>query len=261
MLRLVIFVLALSAGGAAAWLATAAQTVPTPTTAQVVTAPEIALEEVLVASVEIAQGEPLTEANMRWQSWPREVAAGGAILRSQRPDAIEELAASAARARFVSGEPILEDKLAAPGAGYLSANLTAGKRAVAVRVTAENTAGGFILPNDRVDVIHTVTLQGADAASSRTLSRTILQNVLVLAIDQMAEDAQAESVIGKTATLELDVGQVEAVTAAQASGMLSLALRPIADTSMTGAEPLEPVQQRKTVRVRRGGEVEIVEVN
>lgn len=261
MLRLTIFVLALSAGAAAAWLATAAQTASPPATAEVVSAPKIALEEVLVASVEIAQGDPITEGNIRWQSWPREAVSGGAILRSDRPDAITEFAGSSARARFVAGEPILEDKLAARGAGYLSANLTAGKRAVAVRITAENTAGGFILPNDRVDVIHTLTLQGADAASSRTLSRTILQNVLVLAIDQMAEDAKADSLIGKTATLELDVGQVEAVTAAQASGMLSLALRPVSDTSLTISTPQTPMEAKKTIRIRRAGAVEVVEIN
>lgn len=258
MLRLMIFVLALSAGGAAAWLATMAQTVPATASAEAAPAPvpQIALEEVLVASVEIAQGDAVTDANMRWQSWPRDATNGGAILRSQRPDAIEKFAAFAARARFISGEPILEDKLIAPGAGSLSANLSDGKRAVAVRVTAENTAGGFILPNDRVDVIHTVTLQGAEATSSRTVSRTILQNVLVLAIDQMSEDPQAESVIGKTATLELDVGQVETVAAAHASGVLSLALRPIGDKTVTVAD-----QAKKTIRVRRGNEVGIVEIN
>lgn len=263
MLRIMIFVISLSAGGAAAWLTTSAPPAAMPPAAEISPALEIATEEVLVASADLAQGGTISETNVRWQSWPKEAVSTAFILRSQRPGALEDLAAYSARTRIVAGEPILEEKLTAPGAGFLSATLRAGKRAVAVRVTAENTAGGFILPNDRVDVLHTLTVAGADGPAAKTVSRTILRNVQVLAIDQMSEEAKTESVVGKTATLELDMDQVETIASAQASGTLSLALRPSAETAEEVAEePQEVVAEvRKTIRVRRAGQLEIVEIN
>ncbi len=112
------------------------------------------------------------------------------------------------RSPFVAGEPIREVKLARPGSGFLSAILPSGMRAVAVRVSASNTAGGFILPGDRVDVVAD-RCPAIERATRRreNVSRTILANIKVLAIDQTVGDKQGEAVVvGKTATLELDAG-------------------------------------------------------
>ena len=80
-------------------------------------------------------------------------------------------------------------------------------RAVAVRVSAQNTAGGFILPGDRVDVVQTVAQQTSADAPAENVSRTILTNIKVLAIDQTVDEEEGEAVVvGKTATLELDAG-------------------------------------------------------
>src|SRR6201993_1438860 len=124
------------------------------------------------------------------------------------------------------GEPIREENFTPRHAGYLATVLPSGKRAMAVRISAESTAGGFILPNDRVDVLH------SDGKSP--VSHTILSNVRVLAIDQVVDETEKKensksTVIGKTATLELDPSQAEILTAAQAAGTLSLSLRSAAD--------------------------------
>ena len=79
-----------------------------------------------------------------------------------------------------------------PESGFLSAILPSGKRAIAVRISAQNTAGGFILPNDRVDVIQTITQQTSPEAPAESVSRTILTNVKVLAIDQTVDEAAAK---------------------------------------------------------------------
>ena len=101
------------------------------------------------------------------------------------------------RSRLVAGEPVLEEKLSRSLAGVLASMLPGGKRAVAIRVSAESTAGGFILPNDKVDVIQTVT-QAAKNGDMENLGKTILTNIRVLAIDPR------RFLPGETATLEAD---------------------------------------------------------
>ncbi len=175
------------------------------------------------------------------------------IQKQTRPDAVEALKGSIVRSQFVAGEPIREVKLARPGSGFLSAILPSGMRAVAVRVSANNTAGGFILPGDRVDVVQTVAQQSGADGPAENVSRTILDNIKVLAIDQTVGEKEGEAVVvGKTATLELDPAQVELVTAAEASGTLSLALRSMADAAeVVGSE--ERQRQSGTVRIYRAG--------
>ena len=169
------------------------------------------------------------------------------------------------RSQFVAGEPIRESKLARPESGFLSAILPGGKRAIAVRISADTTAGGFILPNDRVDVIQTQSQAASGNLAAETVSRTILTNVKVLAIDQTVDDQKtAENgeaggetvVVGKTATLELDPVQVEQITSAEASGTLSLALRSMADTDEKTVA--RDTKQSSSVRVFRFGRAQNV---
>ena len=111
----------------------------------------------------------------------------------------------------------------------LAAMLPSGKRAVAIRVSAESTAGGFILPNDRVDVIQNISSASAEGKPEQR-SRTLLRNVRVLAVDQKADETKGQLVVvGKTATLEVTPTDAEIIASAQAAGTLSLALRSIAD--------------------------------
>jgi pilus assembly protein CpaB len=223
MFRVLVLVGALLAGGLAAWLSFGMPN-SSPIATAAAPATEIKTQDVLVATVDLPQGTALSDQGMGWQIWPQDAVNPGFIARSDRPDAIENLSGSIVRHPIIVGEPIREEKLAGADAGFLSALLPSGKRAVAVRISAENSAGGFILPNDRVDVIHT----RRDDAGGR--SRTILTSIRVLAIDQNSGDSGEESTaVGKTATLELDPMQAEAIAAAESSGALSLALRATAD--------------------------------
>lgn len=108
----------------------------------------------------------------------------------------------------------------------MAAVLTAGKRAVGVKVSAERGAGGFILPNDRVDVILTRKM-GNDAAGIPSYhATTVLQDVRVLAVDQTSqEEGDSKAIVGKTATLELGAREAEILALAEAMGDLSLSLR------------------------------------
>lgn len=256
MLRVGILALALLAGGAAAWLSTGVPGAAPVTAEMGVTVPTAPTQEVLVAAVDVVPGTILEPGSLRWQSWPQEALSETFITRGSRPDAAETLEGMIVRTGFVAGEPVQDGKLAAGNAGVLSVMLEPGRRAVAVRISAENTAGGLILPNDRVDVLHTTTLQNA-AGQNEASSHVILSNVKVLAIDQMVDGASG-SVVGKTATLELAPEEAELVTAAEASGALSLALRPLADN---GEMSLVEVMPSSTVRVFRAGQEEIVEVD
>lgn len=224
--RLVVLVIALGAGGIAALLA-ARSDKPAPPVVQVT--PEGV--DVLVAKGDIALGAPLTPDVMDWQAWPPGTAAGNFIRKRDRPNAMQAFAGFVARAPFVAGEPIREAKLVNPkGAGVMAAILPAGARAISTQISPETGAGGFILPNDRVDVIVTRKEKGRTAADESTVSETVLMDVRVLAIDQTLEEKNGQKVvIGKTATLELAPGQAETLALAQRVGTISLALRSIAD--------------------------------
>lgn len=248
--RVLVLVIALAAGGIAAFLALNLEG-PAPAPTVVELAPQIQTQEVLVAATDIKQGQVLAPENIRWQRWPEESLNAAFIQKQTTPDAVEKLKGSVVRSQFIAGEPIREVKLARPESGFLAAILPSGKRAIAVRVSAQNTAGGFILPNDRVDVVQTVSTQRGN------VSRTILGNVQVLAIDQMIEEQNGQAVVvGKTATLELDPEQVELITAAEMSGTLSLALRSFADADEVFV--VKQPEKAKTISIFRSGRRQVV---
>src|SRR5216683_6779222 len=186
--RIVVLTIALGAGGVAAYLASGSDNKPAPAAAPAVTLQTI---DVLVAKADIALGQALKPEDMQWQTWPAANASGTFIRRSDRPDAANQVAGSIARAPFIAGEPIREQKLVrADGSGFMAAILPTGMRAVSTEISAETGAGGFILPNDRVDIVLTRRLKNPDGANGPTggndliLSEVILTNIRVLAIDQ-----------------------------------------------------------------------------
>jgi pilus assembly protein CpaB len=121
----------------------------------------------------------------------------------------------------------------------MAAILPSGMRAVSTEISPETGAGGFILPNDRVDVILSRRAGNADAkGGSAPTSETILTNVRVLAIDQAVEEKNGQRVVvGKTATIELTPRQAESLAQSRQLGTLSLALRSLLDASKPEPEP------------------------
>jgi len=232
--RLAVLGVALTAGLGAAYLMSGSKPAPLPPAMQ--PAPALATDEVLVAAHDLSFGAKLTPADMRWQAWTRDGVPQGAVRRSQRPNAIEEDKDAILRGNIAAGETLREDRLVkGSNSGFMSAILEPGTRAVAINIDAKGstTAGGFILPNDRVDVIRTYVDEDAKKAGAGDvmLSETILSNVRVLAIEQIPQERNNERVVlGSTATLELTEKQAEAIVLAQRTGQLSLTLRSMADS-------------------------------
>lgn len=258
MLRILIVLIALTAGGGAAWLA-AQQTDPAPVAVAVAPPPPATeMTAVLVAAREVSRGGQVTTAALRWQPWPADAVPPAFIERTARPGALNELAGQFATRLISEGEPIAERALSQAPHGFLAATLAVGKRAVAIQVDAQSSAGGFILPNDRVDVISTVR-ESRERDETEARSHTILRNVRVLAIDQTTDDTDSGTVLGKTATLELTAAQVEAVTAAGSTGTLSLSLRPLQE--LPGEASMQIEAPPTTIRVRRGTTIEDIVIN
>lgn len=182
---------------------------------------------VLVAAANLPVGSRLNEQAIRWMAWPEGNLVDGLITAANRPEALTELNGVVVRLPLFEGEPIRPEKIADASNRILSSLLPSGKRAVATEISVATGAGGFILPNDRVDVI--MVRKGEQ---SEYLTETVLSNVRVLAIDQQIEekDDGSKTVVGTTATLELTPDQTKVISVAQQmADRLSLALRSVAD--------------------------------
>jgi pilus assembly protein CpaB len=230
--RIIVLIIAVVAGGFAALLA--GRSDPPPPQVKVDAPPQIATVDVLVARRDIPMGQTLTGEDMRWQVWPRDAASASFIRRSDKPEALETFAGSIVRSAFVAGEPIRDDKvIKAGGSGFMAAILPSGKRALSTEISPETGAGGFILPNDRVDVILTRRVPGHEVrGGDRHASEIILSDIRVLAIDQTVQEKDGQRVVvGRTATLEVSPGQAETLALSKQQGSLSLALRSLADAN------------------------------
>jgi pilus assembly protein CpaB len=251
--RLVVLGVALAAGGVAALLA-GREKPPEPKPEQ---AAKVESIDILVAKVDIPMGHTMAPADMAWQDgWSATANVSNFIRKKDRPDAMETLSGTIARSPFVAGEPIREAKLVqAKGSGFMAAILPPGMRAVSTQISPETGAGGFILPNDHVDVILTRRESEKSGGSETQTSEMILKNIRVLAIDQTISEKDGQKVItGKTATLELSPRQAETLTLAQKLGSISLALRSIADATTNGKDTEDDDNSRRSsVNVIRFG--------
>ena len=256
------------------------------------------MAKVLVAAKDLQPGQRLTEGDLAWKDWPVDEvnpafitdgstplpAADAAAADAARPAgavasvtrAANDLATGGAKADYVgsvvrepilAGEPIVSRKIVRAGdSGYMAAYLEPGMRAMAIRVTVETAAGGFILPGDRVDVLLTretnLSNMGAgEGERSKFASSTVMQNIKVLAIDQSTRAGDDEqAVVGATATLEVGPRDAEALALAKSEGELSLVLRSYADTGGPSGRVAPVVRQSSAVRVYRGGAPEVVVV-
>src|SRR5882757_6179951 len=248
--RIVVLVIAIGAGGVAAYLASGSdKEVAAPAAVQ-----HLPTMDVLVAKDDINLGQTVAAESLQWQTWTESSASGSFIRKKDRPDAITQIVGSIARAPFIAGEPIREQKLVkANGSGFMAAILPSGMRAVSTEISAETGAGGFILPNDRVDVLLSKREKqvSADGPPIEIVSsQVVVKNVRVLAIDQAPKEKEGQNaVLGKTATLEMTPDDVEVLAKARLSGTLSLALRSIADSKVT---TIASTADNKLITIYRG---------
>jgi len=212
---------------------------PAPALAPIVkAAPRIDTDEVLVATQDVPMGTQILDTSVNWQEWPKAAISDLMIVKSSGPHVMDDIKGSMTRVAFLRGEPMRRDKLVKGGAGgFMSAILPSGQRAVAITIdnSGNSSAGGFILPNDRVDVLRVYRDDEATKARGAEViaTQTILTNVRVLAIGQNVQEENGKKVVvGGNATLELDPTQAELVVLAQHSGgsNLHLLLRSLVDS-------------------------------
>ncbi|SDP50214.1 Flp pilus assembly protein CpaB [Afipia sp. GAS231] len=250
--RIVVLTIALSAGGVAAYLARGTDTKPTP----VAPVAELPTTEVLVAKSELGLGQLVKPEDLQWQIWPASSASGNLITRAGRADAIKDIEGSIVRAPFIAGEPIREQKLVkANGSGFMAAILPTGMRGISTEISPETGAGGFILPNDHVDVLLSRREKNPDSKGPDIVSsEIILTNIRVLAIDQAPKEKEgSNSLVGKTATLELKPEQAETLGRARQSGTIQLALRSITDANKVESGQDQAPRRDQSVNVVRYG--------
>lgn len=230
--RLIILLVAAGAAIAAVFLVRSIQT-PAPAAAAAVEVKPPTTKEVLVARREIPVGRFVTVEDLSWQSWPEGTETPNFFDKENSPEALEEFVGAVAVARMVIGEPIVGEKLVHSGEqGFMAAMLSPGMRAVAVSINAQNAGGGFILPQDRVDITVIRDPIGTTAMIGDRAAETLLSNVRVLAIDGIYSppiEGQAATLIGSRVTLELSNADANLLLAAESAGELKLSLRSVAD--------------------------------
>jgi pilus assembly protein CpaB len=241
---------------------------------------------VLVAARDLPIGQRLTEADMTWQPWPATSLnssfitdgsgatrpatdrVGGLIKASTTiakdlagggGPAKQALKGAVVRETIVKGEPIVKGKIVIAGeGGYMSVRLGPGMRAVAVPVSAETGAGGFIQPGDKIDLIDSRPDNGQRAGGF--LTETVVSNARVLAVDQTTGQAKnGQSIVGATITLEVPAVIAPMVAEARARGGVMLALRSYTDTG--GGPGIGGEAAGAGVRLVKGGAVSEIMVS
>ena len=227
--RVIVLGLALVAAGGAAFLVRGMLGGGTPAV-QAKPAPAIAMSEVLVASTNLAPGQALAVDQVRWEKWPTASVDPSFITHQAAGSEEQAVKGTVVRAPILSGQPISSTSIVhGDASGFMAATLTDGMRAVSIAISADSSAGGFILPNDRVDVILTRKRPNGTSA----FAKTIMSNLRVLAVDQtFRQDKDTRTVVGKTATVEVTPEQAETISAAATSGQLTLTLRPLSDANV-----------------------------
>jgi pilus assembly protein CpaB len=251
--RLVVLGVALAAGGVAAILASGNKAPAPPPPPPV---PQLETVDILVAKTDLSRGQLIANQDIGWQTWPAAAANPNFIKKTDRPDAMNDFVDAIVRVPVASGEPIRDPMVVfAKGSGFLAAVLPKGMRAVSTDVSPETGAGGFILPEDHVDVMLTRRDKASEKISGieKYVSDTILRNVRVLAVDQTVEEKNGTKVVvGKTATLELTEGQAETLALSRQLGTISLALRSLLDSQSTAPEGGEDDKKGSVNTVRYG---------
>jgi pilus assembly protein CpaB len=243
MLRVIILVLALLTGGATLFLLQFRLTNDAPDPAEVAAVETV---QVLVFAMDLPRGTMIDRDAVRWQEQLLQAVPEGALTAplpdGPLPDAVE---GKLLRSDVLAGEMVRPDILVEGSASFMALAVSPGMRAVAIRITPEKVAGGFIQPEDRVDLIHTLVTDVDGDGVATSFSQTLIENVRVLAVgttptqrvvQRTAEEQEAiadrptEAVTdSETITLELTEPQAEMIYAALANGQVALALRAIED--------------------------------
>jgi pilus assembly protein CpaB len=192
--------------------------------------------QVLVATKSLPVGTIIGPDAVRYQTWPKDLVDNAYYIKGQQPNS-QAVVGTVVRYAITAGQPVTQGALIKPGdRGFLAAALAPGMRAVSISVTAQASVAGFVFPGDRVDLLLTQTVPGADGQPLKA-TETIIRNLRVLATDQKTDkttDAEGKTQVAtfSNVTIEATPKIAEEIAVAQSVGTLSLSLRSIADDRM-----------------------------
>jgi len=188
---------------------------------------------VVVAAVEIPFGVKLEESQVKLIAWP-----GNSALPQGAYSSKEQVVNKVAMNKFYPDEIITEKRISEYlGGSTLSALITKEYRAISVRVDDVVGVAGFILPGNKIDILST----RMDRSTNKATTRTLLQNIKVLAVDQEASQEKEKPAIVRAVTLELRPDQAEIMVQAMQEGTIQLTLR----------NPLDSVVEDTVVEVAK----------
>ena len=207
--------------------------------------PEEKNQEVVTAKIFLPVGKKIESSDVQLHEWPQHIVPSGSFGDPS------EVIGRVVRADAYAGEAILEDKLAPKGSeGGFSSVIPPGMRALTVSVNNYSGVGGFVLPSTRVDVLVTVP---SPSRKGDSITKIILEDIKVLAVDQIYEREKDDPVKVQTVTLLVNPKQAEQLVLASTEGKLQLSLRNTADrsTKMASGIKLKELIARRRAYSRR----------
>lgn len=225
---------------------------------------------VIVARIDMRFGHRVELNDVKWANWPTASLPEGAFT-DYEVFVGDETDRRTATQKVNAGEPMTSANVTELGeTPRLAFQLDEGKRAFSFNISAQTAVAGFVQAGDRVDLLLTRNVGG------QTVTQVFMQDVEIIAIDQETKAAQQGARIGRFATIQVDPIDVQRLTIAQTTGRFSLSLRGINEDAVNAEEHVPmttndlfgiveeekaPVQERKTVRVRKGGNVTTEELD
>lgn len=208
---------------------------PTPT--------EVNTVPVVIAARDMPRGSQLSEASLTVQQWQAEHAPAGAL------QSIEQAKERSTMTPIFRGEPILDNKLASRESGRgLASMIEPGMRAFTIQTPHVSAGvGGFLMPDDKVDVLLTTTGGGPDDRTGGGATTTLLQNVTVMAVAQRLDAPETNTVELnelKSVTLLVTPDQAAKLDLGMNKGVLHLSLRNPEDTDEATTMPATMAQLR-----------------
>ena len=260
LIRVFVFLGALTAAGTAAYVASNMTAPPPPVQVAAPVVPQIETEQVLVLARDMKIGDKLEEAALQWQEWPSRAVNASFVTKSASPDALSKFNGRVVTVALNTGQPLSMRSLHDGKNAFLAGTLRSGMRAYSVSISPETGAGGFILPQDRVDVVLTREENPTDDQQRPSyVSETVLTNIKVLAIDQITDRHKSKErvAIGKTATLEVDPRQAQHLAVSEKLGTIALMLRSVADAHQNGERYDDGATVAMRVHSTQNGEVKV----
>ncbi|MFH7325990.1 Flp pilus assembly protein CpaB [Desulfurivibrio sp. C05AmB] len=220
---LLILLVAIILGGVAVYLVQSVLRVE-PEERVVERAPEMA--QVVVAATDLEVGDRLQPLMLTTAPFPAAAVPEGAYSQVATVIGDEEPAPTVIQ-QMRKGEVVLPHKISPPGGrAGLTVRIPDDMRAITISTDVIQGVAGFVLPGDRVDVLHTTT---AARLAGDLVTRVLLQNIKVLAVDQVSSESEEEPKVVRAITLLVTPQQAQRVTLAQRVGQVTLALRSDSD--------------------------------